>query len=533
MGLHNEVRTIAKALCSGAATPRALTCYLMLEHGEFDQLVNLTIDPARYQSADILRKDLACTDFLRKYAGFELGVDLEEEARKAFWASEQQCARTNLRLLKFLYPLGDDETDERLWKFLSHVRKIIRKILGPCPQYFEGRFGPGATYADKGRRTTVPDKISSSPTFTAEAWPYLINWTGTAWARAQATLQKVPQCVRGNRFTSVPKDSTKNRGICIEPSINGFYQLGVGNEIRRCLKRAGIDLRRGQETHRQVACEASLTGAFATIDLSSASDTVCINLVKLLLPPSWCDVLLSLRSPFTLIEGEWVRLEKFSSMGNGFTFELETLIFLAIARALVPEHQWHQVWVYGDDIIVPTEYSKDVIAGLKFLGFSPNPRKTYVDGWFKESCGGDFFRGSPVRATYLKEEPNEPQHFISLANGLRALGLRDCPDNFGLSWTFRAWLRALDCIPSNIRSCRGPSELGDIVIHDVPEQWGVRVRNSVRYFRSYKPVQRYISWRKWHPEAAFASILYGAGTSRGVIPRGGVEAYKLGWVPRS
>lgn len=215
-------------------------------------------------------------------------------------------------------------------------------------------------------------------------------------------------------------------------------------------------------------------------------------------------------------------------------FELETLIFLAIARACVPPEYWAGgVLCYGDDIIVPTEFAGDVVATLRFFGFTPNPRKTFVEGWFRESCGGDFYRGQPVRALYVKENPNEPQQLITLANGIRALGLRDCPGHPGLSWTFNAWLRTLDVLPSAIRVCRGPSCLGDIVIHDEPARWASRVRNGIRYLRAYKPIQRFIGWSKWHPEVCYATALYGGGETRGVIPRSGISGYKRGWVSYS
>jgi hypothetical protein len=306
----------------------------------------------------------------------------------------------------------------------------------------------------------------------------------------------------------------------------------------------GIDLRNGQDIHRQVACEASKDGHLATIDLSNASDTVSYNLVKLLLPAKWFHLLDSLRSPFTLINGKWVKLEKFSSMGNGFTFELETLLFLAISLVAVRQKTIPvrgSVLVYGDDIIVPSTSAKNVIEFLKFLGFTPNEKKTFSEGWFRESCGGDYFRGAAVRPHFLKELPNEPQDFIRFANGLRRVGMGHGDDLHRYDFTFRAWLRVLDAIPSPIRRLRGPQDLGDIVIHDDrTDLWSAKRRNSIRYIRCYKPVPaRRVGWGHWHPSVVLATALYGLGDGSrgplnhrdggGVTPRGAVSGYRVGW----
>jgi hypothetical protein len=183
--------------------------------------------------------------------------------------------------------------------FFERARKNIASILGPCPDLVSGRFGPGATFGDRGQMTTVPDKMSNEPTFTTDAWPFLVPWSGTMWASACVDIGKVPRSVPGNRFMTVPKDATKFRGIAVEPSINVFYQLAYGKVIRGRLSRRGVDLDEGQDIHRRLACDASRRGHLATLDLRNASDTISRNLVKLLLPHTWYSVLDSLRSKKT------------------------------------------------------------------------------------------------------------------------------------------------------------------------------------------------------------------------------------------
>jgi hypothetical protein len=385
----------------------------------------------------------------------------------------------------------------------------------------------------------------------------LLQWTETAWAKACVTRDKDPEFVKGNRFTSVPKDCVKDRGIAVEPSINLFFQLAYGQVMKKRLLRAGLDLRNAQTIHKRVACEASIRGHFATIDLSNASDTVCKNLVKLLLPPRWFEALSALRSTHTLVEGRWVQLEKFSSMGNGYTFELETTLFAAICMAVMQSLHVNpvpgsNVYVFGDDIIVPTACAESVLTVLRFLGFTPNAKKTFVAGPFRESCGGDYFNGLDVRPFFLEEFPREPQQFIAMANGIRGVAdsiSRDSRRSRSLS---RTWFRILDALPSNIRRLRGPQDLGDLVVHDSEERWQTRWRHSIRYIACYRPARfRRVGWQHFDPSVVLASALYGVDSglpnshrtvdrhldenhsSYGVTPRDAVLGYKVGWVPRS
>lgn len=539
--LSTHVRKAISHLCEDVATPRSLCVKMLFENGEWDQLATLAVDPSNYLDSESYWRDATVTDLLRKCKDLPTTFDRSQVAMDGFFACERSCFRANTRLNPFIYGTYGSEMD-RVHEVFLRVQKNLADILGPCPDIFDGRFGPGSTFGDKGNLSTIPDKMSSSPTLTTDAWPFLFQWSGTLWASAVASSGKSPVFVPGNRFTTVPKDACKDRGIAIEPSINVFYQLAVGRFIRKRLLAAGIDLQYGQDRHRLLACNASTEGHLSTLDLSNASDTVSWSLVKLLLPPRWFDLLNSLRSPKTLINGKWVLLEKFSSMGNGFTFELETLIFLCLTQAVSVGQIGVDIFAFGDDLILPTSSSKDVIAFLEFCGMTVNQRKSFVEGPFRESCGGDFFSGVNVRPHFLKESPNEPQQLISLANGLRrsanGILLRDRIVN-------RAWLRILDGLPSQIRACRGPSSLGDLVIHDSSERWRLRHRNSIRYVRVYRAARfRKVSWQNFKPDVILASACYGTGSGSplgagrywhlsGVTPRDAVQGYKLGWVPYS
>lgn len=544
-----DVKSVALALCHGLAGRRSDEVSRLIQDERWDDLLKIEINPRDYAHAEGYFDDVAPISFLRKYEPLPTSVDRKKVAQDGFFEAELSCYRTNQRLRPFILNTYGVE-DEAIKSIIDLVRKEVESLIGPRPPSNPaGRFGPGSTYGDVGSFATIPHKMQSSPTITRDAWSFLVPWAGTLWAKAVVSRDESVDIIRGNRFITVPKDCTKDRGICIGPSINLFYQLAFGQSLRERLKRKGVNLNSAQEKHRQVACAASITGEYATIDLSQASDNLSSSLVKLVLPRRWHEPLFDLREPVTEITNAGVKktivLEKFSAMGNGYTFELETVIFMAVCMAVytmrgqkpLPGKNLH---VFGDDIIVKTDLAEDVIAALRFFGFKTNSKKTFLDGPFRESCGGDYFEGVDVRPFFLKENPSEPQQFIAMANGIRRMVSNDTFAYGRGPGLHRAWLRVLDFIPTPIRRCRGPKDLGDLCIHDRLEFWETRTRSSIRYVKVYRPATfRKVAWDHFDSDVLLAGAIYGvpSGVPHGkpwgggsFTPRDAVTGYKIGWV---
>jgi len=515
-----------RLMCRSIGSVVSLRALEHFENGDFKSLISMKLDPSSYSDPRSFAEDYSVVSFFRKCRLEIPGIDRKAVALSSFWESERQCCATNVRFSRFLSNGLVTLEESVMLDKLAIAKEWISRVLGPLPRNLDGRFGPGATYGDRGKLTTIADKMTSRSTVTDAARCFLDLVKNDAWRRAQYRRSRYsdPETVRGNRFTTVPKDASKDRGICIEPSLNVFFQLPVGRIMKSRLFATGIDLIHGQDLHRRLACQGSRDGSLATIDLSSASDTVSVELVKYLLPREWFELLSALRSPFTLIEGRWVHLQKFSSMGNGYTFELESLIFsaLCVACGLSPRTEFH---VFGDDIIIPTEAYSSTVSILSFCGFSINKAKSFADGPFRESCGGDFFKGVAVRPYFLKELPYEPQHWISLVNGIRRMGSQNPNADFRYSLYYNVWLRCMEAIPTHIRCLRGPEQLGDLCITD--ETFNRQWENGIGYVRVYRPIAKPLPWHHWWPEYVLASALYGAGDSRGIIPRGAVSGYKV------
>jgi len=306
-------------------------------------------------------------------------------------------------------------------RFVAWTRDFIAEVIGDVPpnEALFGAFSGGAS-TSRNRTESEPSlKYLGTADVTSEAaelFLHELEWEFLPWTEDDRTSLRY---VVGNELFTVPKKSEIDRVACKEPDINMFLQKGAGSVIRRCLKRFGIDLN-DQSINRSLAREGSLTGRLATLDLASASDSVTESLVRVLLPEVWFSLLDTVRSRVTIIDGEEHRCEMFSSMGNGFTFELESLLFFALAKATAYFRGVRGVIsVYGDDIICPAELFDDLTWVLNYFGFQVNTEKSFGSGPFRESCGGHYWDGFDITPFYVKAPIDTLPALIHFLNGLR------------------------------------------------------------------------------------------------------------------
>jgi len=441
------------AICKSADTPTSLGAWLRFKYAEHAQLASLGIVAENYRSSEEFMKDYLVCSFLSKWKGLQTGVDVKAEAYQRFKTAEDKCAVTNRRIRdSSVHGLGHEAE-----QVLHHARRKIARLLGPFAwqKVLHGGWGPGATY-DLKRSYAQPDRKMSEIPFsvTARCLPVFrellaadLHWSAVIcgvkpcdiWGEL-CFLPSVFELVKGCRLTTVPKNAETDRTIAVEPRANGFLQKGVGKYIRRRLLSVGIDL--DNQGNNQRGAERALRDGLATIDLKMASDTIAQELVFLLLPVDWANALDDLRSPAFLVKNEWTRIEKFSSMGNGFTFELETLIFWAIASAVTPDDQQQDVLVYGDDVIVPAKCAPAFVDMATVCGFEVNTKKTHIAGLFYESCGRHYFNGSEVTPIYQKELVSSLPAQIRCSNRLIRYALRYADPLLGTlhPLTKSAWL---------------------------------------------------------------------------------------------
>jgi hypothetical protein len=408
-------------------------------------LKELQPEPGEYSSVESFALDWQVYSFLRKFKGLPgTAVKERKAAALASWsAGEQSCFHTNRRIDAVFRgdttlldkPLSGppEQPVATLATIISMAQRKIEAVLGPFnfkKVTQECRWSSGAT-ADQPRGTQLSKKMAERMSVTKRALPHLrkvmkrdIHWTEAVlgretWGPANL-MDSCFELIEHNRFLTVPKNAFTERCIAAEPTGNTFLQQGAGRYIRGRLRKFGVDLD-DQSWNRYLASRAYILG-YSTLDLKGASDSVSKQLVKLLLPERWYAYLADLRSPYSrLASGKGfkrVYLEKFSSMGNAYTFELESLIFWALSSS-VNEHYaavGGSVGVFGDDIVVKRDLFDALVEVLNWCGFEVNTLKSFKEGDFFESCGGNYFRGHDVTGFCQEESLTSLNEIISFHN---------------------------------------------------------------------------------------------------------------------
>lgn len=371
---------------------------------------------------DITVRQRAClslaNSFLKKYVE-ETVATADASALSKFLAINDDCKNWQL-------PLELTSWDDEL---IGNVKKHIERFFyprGDLPLLSSfgqilsvGRCGPGSSIGSEGGdfyTKMFSSKLTYSNGVLYRAYRNHILHDPT-WANAEL-LRHVhygsDNMVEGNRLSFVPKQRDISRVTCVEPTLNMYFQLGIGSILEQRLKSYfGIDLSTQPHVNRELARIGSLDGSLFTIDLSSASDSMSLKMLRYLLPANVLSWLELTRSPkCTLPSGEQVEMNMISTMGNGFTFPLQTMLFSCVVLASFDScgleiHSNRRgslpnFGVFGDDIIGDSRVLSRVLRLLKLLGFVVNASKSFSEGPFRESCGGDFFRGHQVRGVYVR-----------------------------------------------------------------------------------------------------------------------------------
>lgn len=408
-----EILRDLSRICAQQGGSLAKALYGLVRESLYQELLDYDI---QYVESHDVRDVIMARQILAFYSKatfLPLGLDTRSKAIERFYTSERMCAETNARF-RFSRPLFERDVE----LILSQTTRKIAAILGevPCLSTLNFAFGPGANTNVKSTQSCPRVKLSVPLTCSAELTQHVgtfleevPSWMSLHQVSGDENSCTVDVTVSHGKLVFVPKNAKTDRSIVVEPILNSFFQKGVGSYIRDRLQRFGVDLT-DQTRNQDLAFRGSVDGAVATIDLSMASDCLSKNLVADLLPVPWWELLSTLRTGTVRIESAnpisvEIQLEKFSSMGNGYTFELESMIFYALAVSTV-QHlklRTEEVSVYGDDIIVPTEAVALLTRILDVCGFSINPEKSFASGPFRESCGRDFFSGFDIRPFYQKE----------------------------------------------------------------------------------------------------------------------------------
>jgi hypothetical protein len=384
------------------------------------------------------------SSFRKKFEGL-IGEAQSSAAVQLFVSNNEHCSAWKPRPEDMCdeYMLGTFR--EEMYRFCTnHLPDIIDNTTIAS----RGRHGPGSSNGVSG--TDFYQKMFVSPLTTTRVGLFTMFVRAyrrlPLWEESFATsdLCQLPMLVEGSKICVVPKNDQIGRTICVEPSLNMFYQLGLGSILEDGLKTAfGIDLSLQPSVNKHMARIGSRTGSFATIDLKSASDSISLDMARWCVPDKLLNWLIFLRSPSTkLPDGRDIELKMLSSMGNGYTFPFQTIIFACVVASVYklkgypikrvalkrvghdisPDLRSSQSFrignfgVFGDDIIVRSDCYRMVCRLLHLLGFTVNADKSFNSGGFRESCGGDYLRGRDIRGIYLKCLSSPQDRLVALNN---------------------------------------------------------------------------------------------------------------------
>jgi hypothetical protein len=337
------------------------------------------------------------------------------------------------------------------------------------------------------------------------------------------------------KLIAVPKTQKGPRLIASEPTAHQWIQGGLQRwlEERIALSPLGLSIDfRSQAMSQALALEASQSGDYATVDLSSASDRLSARLVDYVFQAnhSLLDALHACRSRSVVIPkglhpkgiDEVLLLRKYAAQGSGTTFPVQTIIFTIIghfALMLADGSQdcslqslrtrAHRLRVFGDDIIIDSKAYEYLTRLLSELGLKVNETKSFHKGKFREACGMDAYNGVDVTPAYIRQiyDPSIPETLASII---------ECSNNFYK----RGWWATSDWVLKTVDS----KIIENLAV--TSEGTGAITLFSFSGKR-YPPHRRYN--RSLHREEYLSLVL----TSRSVKTKGSGEASLLQYFTES
>jgi hypothetical protein len=300
----------------------------------------------------------------------------------------------------------------RLHEVLRRARSHANRILcgfSPKEVFDSGQFGTKATVGCPAAHAYIDEKLLHRP-ITGSALH--LRWFNNDYLPGDQLLGTILQGakigqVQVDRLSqvNVRKKWNIDRGINPNTLIGSLHSSALGRILELALRKEGLDIRRLQNRHAKLISQASKDSIerdgyipFVTADLSNASHSFLSHHLNALLPREWYNACMTGVIRNIEVGQRVMRLESIMTMGIGFTFPMQTLLFYCILVALQELLCIKgRISVYGDDLIYPRRLHPYVVSIFNEMGFQLNLDKTFVKSPFRESCGSDWFKGVDVR----------------------------------------------------------------------------------------------------------------------------------------
>lgn len=251
------------------------------------------------------------------------------------------------------------------------------------------------------------------------------------------------------KLAAVPKTAKGPRLIASEPVEHQWCQqklfTWLDHHIKDGLLGKFIALH-DQGLSQVMVAQASVDRSLCTIDLSSASDRISCGHIESLMRsnPPLLEAFHAVRTRFWVdgvVTKARYETKKFTTMGSALTFPVQCIFFLCVTLASCGANTREdilrlvgKVRIFGDDIIAPNDAYASVTSNLEELGLKVNLRKSFTKGYFRESCGADFWRGFDITPckpkVALPVTPEEHAAVLDTSNNLFKKGWWECASAF-------------------------------------------------------------------------------------------------------
>lgn len=352
-------------------------------------------------------------DLFKKFS-FSQDLHTPEELRKL---SVEKFTENQVRLSNLSMEQHDPITREILFSARGYVDQILGDFsdLEICERATFGKkssVGVPMRKACEGERYEGPITGSDEHIEWFDKYFGIWNRPALEYAKARAKLRKKPPYRSVSILEAVLVDKTWKslRMIMPNTTLGTLYSGGLGRVIEERLRSYGYDIKHLQQVHGALAKIGSITGSLVTADQSMASDNITVKLIDDIFPRRWAHALKFGRIAEISLYGTKMMTPTFSTMGIGFTFPLQSLVFLSLLLA-IRDHclldEQSVISVFGDDLIYDERMHPVVMDVFPKLGLVINADKTFATGNFRESCGYDYYRGIDVRPFHLGRAPQK------------------------------------------------------------------------------------------------------------------------------
>lgn len=271
---------------------------------------------------------------------------------------------------------------------------------------------------------------SDLPVFLRRFFPSTGNWSIPDYN----ALQVVPKNYKSGRTIAIESVAKTYAGYLLSEELTKrltrrdkpvpFYVSMWDGQHKLCNPTFGCYYNY-QKSNQNWALLGSMLDNVATIDSSMASDSISLELLRLILPERIFEYCVKWRSARTILptrKGTSKDLVTAFTMGHPLTYPIESVVFYAAAvvgtcwylgidvfsfqpknRLLdLPVNEFFLcINAIGDDLTCHSMCAQTVIEILEAIGFIVNTEKTFIKGAYRESCGKEYWLGNDVTSLYF------------------------------------------------------------------------------------------------------------------------------------